>query len=303
MADVFEAKTARQDITGAAPSAPVPRPRLRGALASGRTRVGIVLTVLVTAVAFLGPLLAPHGENDIVGPPYSDSAPGVLLGTDYLGQDVWSRLLAGGDWVVVTAVLATLLGMVLGVAAGLAAGYARGWVDEAIMRVCDVVLAFPQIVLVLVLLSMAGPERWLVVVVVGVSHAPRVARLTRGMTTGLATREFVQSAEALGEKRSRILFIELLPNMSAPLLAELGLRLTYSVGLVAAIGFLGFASDPSAADWGLMINENRLALAVQPWAILAPVIAIALLALGTNLIADGIARASAGADLSKGASS
>ncbi|WP_405593050.1 ABC transporter permease [Streptomyces sp. NBC_01092] len=279
------------------------RPRLRGALASVRTWVGILLTALVTAIAFLGPFLSPHGENDIVGAPYSDSAPGALLGTDYLGQDVWSRLLAGGNWVVVTAVLATLLGMVLGVAAGLVAGYARGWVDEVVMRVCDVVLAFPQIVLVLVLLSVAGPERWLVVVVVGVSHAPRVARLTRGMTTGLATREFVQSAEALGEKRSRILFAELLPNMTAPLLAELGLRLTYSVGLVASIGFLGFASDPSAADWGLMINENRLALAVQPWAILAPVLAIAVLALGTNLIADGIARSAAGADLSKGASS
>ncbi|MFE4622714.1 ABC transporter permease [Streptomyces mirabilis] len=269
------------------------RPRLRGALASGRTWVGILLTALVTGVAFLGPLLAPHGENDIVGAPYSDSAPDALLGTDYLGQDVWSRLLAGGTWVVVTAVLATLLGMVLGVAAGLAAGYARGWVDEVIMRVCDVVLAFPQIVLVLVLLSVAGPKRWLVVLVVGVSHAPRVARLTRGMTTTLATREFVQSAETLGEKRSRILFAELLPNMAAPLLAELGLRLTYSVGLVASIGFLGFASDPSAADWGLMINENRLALAIQPWAILAPVLAIAVLALGTNLIADGIARAAA----------
>ncbi|WP_405875241.1 ABC transporter permease [Streptomyces sp. NBC_00005] len=292
-------------MTAAVLEVPVParRFRLRGAFASGRTWVGILLTVLVTAVAFLGPLLSPHGENDIVGAPYSDSAPGALLGTDYLGQDVWSRLLAGGNWVVITAVLATLLGMVLGVAAGLVAGYARGWVDEVVMRVCDVVLAFPQIVLVLVLLSVAGPKRWLVVVVVGVSHAPRVARLTRGMTTGLATREFVQSAEALGEKRSRILFAELLPNMTAPLLAELGLRLTYSVGLVASIGFLGFASDPSAADWGLMINENRLALAVQPWAILGPVLAIAVLALGTNLIADGIARAATGADLSKGADS
>ncbi|MEU6846406.1 ABC transporter permease [Streptomyces sp. NPDC046716] len=285
--------------TGADPAAR--KFRLRGALASGRTWVGLVLTVVIVGIAFLGPLFSPHGENDIVGAPYSDAAPGALLGTDYLGQDVWSRLLAGGNWVVVTAVSATVLGMVLGVAAGLVAGYARGWLDEVIMRICDVILAFPQIVLVLVLLSVAGPKRWLVVLVVGVSHAPRVARLTRGMTTGLATREFVQSAEALGEKRTRILFRELLPNMSAPLLAELGLRLTYSVGLVASIGFLGFASDPSAADWGLMINENRLALAVQPWAILAPVVAIAVLALGTNLIADGIARAAAGSDKGAGA--
>ncbi|MDX6312079.1 MAG: peptide/nickel transport system permease protein [Streptomyces sp.] len=276
---------------------------LRASLGVRRTWAGLVLLAVATGTALLGPLVAPHGANDIVGRPYAGPGAAALLGTDYLGQDVWSRLLRGGGWVLLTAVLATLLGMVLGVVAGLVAGYARGWVDEVIMRVCDVVLAFPQLVLVLVLLSVAGPRRWLVIVVVGVSHAPRVARLARGMTTALATREFVQSAQALGERRTRILFSELLPNMSGPLLAELGLRLTYSVGLVASIGFLGFASDPRAADWGLMINENGLALAVQPWAILAPVLAIAVLALGANLVADGIARAAAGMDPRTGADS
>jgi peptide/nickel transport system permease protein len=187
--------------------------------------------------------------------------------------------------------------MVLGITLGLVAGYVGGWLDEAIMRLSDVVLAFPQIVLALVLLATVGPKPWLVILVVAVSHAPRVARLTRGMTTTLATREFVQSADALGERRHRILFVELLPNMSGPLLAEAGLRLTYSVGLIASIGFLGFVPDPRAADWGLTINQNRLALLTQPWAILAPVLAIAVLTIGTNLVADGIARAAAGIDV------
>ncbi|MEU7861392.1 ABC transporter permease [Nonomuraea sp. NPDC049141] len=266
------------------------RPRaFRASLRTSRMWAGLLLTVVVAATALAGPLVAPHDPTAIVGRPYAPPGGVALLGADYLGQDVWTRFLYGGRSILLTSALATLLGMVLGVVIGLVAGYARGWVDEVIMRLNDVVLAFPQIVLALVLLATVGPEPWLVVLVVGVSHAPRVARLARGMATTLATREFVQSAEALGERRTRILFSELLPNMSGPLLAEAGLRLTYSIGLVASIGFLGFVSDPRAVDWGMMINQNRLALLVQPWAILAPTIAIAVLTIGTNLIADGIA--------------
>jgi peptide/nickel transport system permease protein len=270
---------------------------LRAASRAKRTWVGLALTLLVAAVALLGPFVSPHGPNDIAGAPYAQPGGAALLGTDYLGQDVLSRLLHGGRQLLVAVALATLIGMALGITLGLVAGYVGGWLDEAIMRLSDVVLAFPQIVLALVLLATVGPKPWLVILVVAVSHAPRVARLTRGMTTTLATREFVQSADALGERRHRILFVELLPNMSGPLLAEAGLRLTYSVGLIASIGFLGFVPDPRAADWGLTINQNRLALLTQPWAILAPVLAIAVLTIGTNLVADGIARAAAGIDV------
>lgn len=252
-----------------------------------RSRVvaGGILTAAVVLLALLGPLLAPHGENEIVARPYAGAG---VLGADYLGQDVWSRFLNGGLPVLTMAVLGAGLGMLIGIALGLLAGYARGWLDETLMRLTDVVLAFPQIVLALVLLSSVGAQAWLIVLVVGVGHAPRVARLTRGMAAALSVQEFVQAAEAIGERRRRILFGELLPNMAGPLLAEAGLRLTYSIGLVASIGFLGFVADPRAADWGMMINENRMALLVQPWAILAPVLAIAVLTIGTNLIADGL---------------
>jgi peptide/nickel transport system permease protein len=110
---------------------------------------------------------------------------------------------------------------------------------------------------------------------------------------GLVSRDFVASAEALGESRLRIILAEVLPNMNAPLLAEAGLRLTYSIGMVAGIGFLGFATDPGAADWGYMMNENRLALLVQPWGVLAPVIVIGIFTIGTNLMADGITQLAA----------
>ena len=138
------------------------------------------------------------------------------------------------------------------------------------MRGNDVLLAFPQIVLVLLAVSALGPKLWLIVIAVGLTHLPRVARVMRGAAQEVVERDFVKAAEAVGEKRSRIVFGELLPNVTSPLLVELGLRMTYSIGLVAAISFLGFGLQPPTADWGLMINENRLTITVQPWAVLLP---------------------------------
>jgi peptide/nickel transport system permease protein len=264
----------------------------------GRQRrlvIGGVITLVIVLVAIFGPLLAPYGENEIVGKPYTTE--GSFLGTDYLGQDVWSRLLDGGGTILVNSLLATLFGMVLGIVIGVVAAYAGGWLDEVIMRLNDVALAFPQILLaLLVLTAVDQPAWWMIVLLVGVSHAPRVARLARGVALGIVSRDYVTAAEALGESRIRVILAEVLPNMNAPLLAEAGLRLTYSIGLIAGIGFLGFASDPGAADWGYMINENRLALLVQPWGVLAPVIIIGVFTIGTNLMADGIAQLSGRGD-------
>jgi peptide/nickel transport system permease protein len=254
-----------------------------------RLVTGAVITVVIVLLAVIGPWLAPYGENDIVGKPYTYE--GSILGTDYLGQDVWSRLLAGGGSILLISVLATALGMVLGIIIGVVAAYAGGWLDEAIMRLNDVALAFPQILLaLLVLTAVDQPAWWMIVLLVGASHAPRVARLARGVALGIVSRDYVTAAEALGESRMRVIMAEVLPNMNAPLLAEAGLRLTYSIGIVAGIGFLGFATNPGAADWGQMINENRLALLVQPWGVLAPVIIIGIFTVGTNLMADGIAQ-------------
>ena len=253
-----------------------------------RLMSGLVITLLVTLMALFGPLFAPYGENEVVGAPFAKQG---FLGTDYLGQDVWSRLLYGGQIVLVIAVLGTLLGMVVGITIGVVAAYTGGWWDEVIMRLNDVALAFPQILLALVVLTaVAQPKAWMIILLVGISHAPRVARVARGVALGIVSRDFVYAAEALGEKRSRVILAEVLPNMNAPLLAEAGLRLTYSIGLVAALGFLGFSPDPNAANWGQMINENRLALSTQPWAVLAPVLIIGLFTIGTNLMADGIAQ-------------
>jgi len=262
----------------------------------GRTRIGLVIVGVMVLIALFGPLFAPHGPTVFVGIPNSGASSHALFGTDAIGRDVFSRFLYGGRSVLGLAVAATLVGIVLGTIIGLAAAYSGGAVDETLMRICDVFLAFPQIVFALLLVSAFGPKLYLLVLTVGITHAPRVARVMRGAALQVVERDFVKAAEAVGESRSRILFSELLPNVTSPLLVETGLRLTYSIGLVAALSFLGFGLQPPHADWGLMINENRLALSVQPWGVVLPVMAIALLTIGTNLVTDGIARAAIGLD-------
>jgi peptide/nickel transport system permease protein len=256
--------------------------------------VGIV--ALVVAIAVFGPLVAPHSPTEFVAPPNSGPSGTAVFGADALGRDVLSRFLHGGLTVLWVSAGATLLGIVVGVIVGLVAAYSRNWLDDVLMRGNDVILAFPQIVLVLLAVTALGPKLWLIVVTVGITHAPRVARVMRGAAQEVVERDFIKAAEAVGEKRSRIVFGELLPNVTSPLLVEIGLRMTYSIGLVAAISFLGFGLQPPTADWGLMINENRLSITVQPWAVLLPILAIGLLTVGTNLITDGVARAAIGID-------
>jgi peptide/nickel transport system permease protein len=269
---------------------------LGDALRLGRTRVGLAIVAVLVLVALAGPLAAPHSPTEFVAIPNSPPSGDAIFGADALGRDVLSRFLYGGRTVLWLSTAATLLGMVVGVVVGLIAAYARNWLDDVLMRANDVLLAFPQIIFVLLAVSAIGPKLWLIVLTVGLTHAPRVARVIRGAALEIVERDFVKSAEVVGERRWRIVFGEVLPNVTSPLLVETGLRMTYSIGLVAGISFLGFGLQPPDADWGLMINENRLSITVQPWAVLLPVIAIGLLTVGTNLITDGLSRALAGID-------
>jgi peptide/nickel transport system permease protein len=266
------------------------------ALRFGRTRAGLAIVALVVSVAAFGPLVAPHSETAFVGVPFNSPSHSALLGTDYLGRDVLSRFLAGGRTVLVLAFVATLLGVVLGTSLGLIAGFSLRAADEVIMRAMDLILAFPAIVLVLLFVSLVGPALWLLALTVGVSHMPQVARVMRSATVQVAESDFVRYAEALGVSRFRILFSEILPNVVAPLTVEFGLRLTYSIGIVASLDYLGFGLQPPAADWGLMVHENQLGITVAPLPVLLPVIAIALITVGTNLLTDGFGRAVAGLD-------
>ena len=286
----------------AAPAAVAPKRQrplvvlLRRAWRLARTKVGVGLLLLLAAVALFGPFFAPHDPSAFADAPYSKPSSTALLGTDALGRDVFSRFLWGGRSILGMSIAATAIGLVLGVAIGLVAAYSRGRLDDVLMRLMDVILAFPSIVLALVAVATAGPQIWLIILVVGITTMPRVARVTRGSSAEIVERDFVQAAEALGEPRRKILMGELLPNITSPLMVEASLRLTYAIALIASLAFLGFGRQPPAADWGLMIHENQQGLTVQPWGVMMPVFAIAMLTIATSLIGDGLSRASAGID-------
>ncbi|HYC82186.1 MAG TPA: ABC transporter permease [Solirubrobacterales bacterium] len=275
---------------------PAPRPARRRnsallrALRQRRTQIGVAVTLLVLAVALLGPFFAPYSPSAIVGIPAQGASADFPLGTDALGRDVLSRVLWGGRGLVWMAFLATALGVLVGAALGMLAGFSRSWLDDALMRTMDVVLAFPQIILVLLFVSMLGTKLWLVAVLIAVSWVPQVARVARGVTSEVVQREYIQAAEAIKTPARQILRREVLPNIVTPIAVEFGLRLTWSIALVAAISFLGFGIQPPNADWGLMISENREIITIQPLPMLVPAVCIALFAIGTNFVADGLAR-------------
>ena len=164
------------------------------------------------------------------------------------------------------------------------------------MRTVDVILAFPQIVFALLLVSIVGPKLWLIVLAVGFSHAPQVARVMRSAALDISERDFVKASELVGTRRRRIMTREILPNLISPLMVEGGLRLTYSIVIIAGLAFLGFGQAPPAANWGTMINEDRSGLVLNPWAVIVPAVLIAVLTIGTNTFTDAVARVSIGID-------
>ena len=269
-----------------------PLRRLRPGLArlSLSAKIGLAVGVIVTAVAFVGPLFAPHAPDAIIGAPYTHASSAYPLGLDYVGRDVLSRFLWGGRTSLFLALLGTVFGYLIGLAIGLFAAYRRGWADELTMRATDVTLAFPSLVLVLLLVSAFGSNVRLVVVAIAVANAPRIARIVRASSLEVVDLLYVQAAKARGERALAIVLREILPNIRAPLLVDFGLRFTGSILLVAAVSFLGFGLQPPAADWGVMVGENRVGLTIQPWGVLGPVIALGLVTIGINLVIDGYGR-------------
>lgn len=266
---------------------------LRRATRLRRFRTGLALTTLVLAVAVLGPAAAPYSPTAFVAAPFSMPSWHLPFGADYLGRDVLSRFLCGGVSLLLISMPATLLGVGAGTAVGIAAAMFKGPTGETCMRLLDVLLAFPQVVLALLFITILGPKPWLLIGVVALTHFPQSTRVMKGAATDIVERDFVRAANIIGMPRYKIVFEELLPNVGAQLLVEFGLRFTYSIGIIASLGFLGFGRQPPNPDWGLMISENKVALLFQPWGTLLPVVTIAVLTVGVNLVADAIGRVSA----------
>jgi peptide/nickel transport system permease protein len=261
-----------------------------------RGAIGLALASAVVLLAVIGPAISPHSPTALLTVPFAKPSAKFPLGSDVLGRDVLSRVLNGGWVVLLMAAGATAIGIVVGATGGISAAYLRGWSDSLIMRTVDVILAFPQLVFALLLVSLIGPKLWLIVLAVGLSHAPQVARVLRSATLDICERDYVKAAELQGMRPGKIMRREILPNLVSPLMVETGLRLTYSIVIMAGLSFLGFGEQPPAANWGYMINENRIGLGLNPWAVIAPAALIALLTIGTNTFTDAVARVTIGVD-------
>jgi peptide/nickel transport system permease protein len=251
--------------------------------------VGTIIFCFFLFLALFGPWVAPYDYQAqdahlrLATPTLSHP-----FGADQFGRDIFSRIIVGTRNIFLLGGFGTLVAVVIGTAIGLASGYVGGNTDEVIMRLLDVLLSFPSLLLALVLLSTVGPSNLNIVLVVAILYIPMVARVVRSMVLDLKNKEFVEAARVRGEKNSYVLFREILPNSLPPLLVEASMRFSYSIFLVASLGFLGLGVQPPSPDWGLQINEARNFFSIAPWVLLFPACTIALLVIATNLMSDGL---------------
>jgi peptide/nickel transport system permease protein len=211
-----------------------------------------------------------------------------LAGTDHFGRDQLSRVMWGTRGTLTLAAVSTVFGEALGVTVGLVGGYYRGVVDEVLMRTMDALMAFPSILLAMLILTSLGHSPAYVVVGISVVFMPRAARVLRGVVLSLASSEFVDAARVRGERGWYILFRELLPNAWTPIIVDTTIRFSYAILLATSLGFLGLGAAPPSPDWGLMINEALPFLNQAPWLALLPAVAISSAVVGANLLGDGI---------------
>jgi ABC-type dipeptide/oligopeptide/nickel transport system permease subunit len=247
-----------------------------------------VILVIVLFIALFGPFFAPHDPSALVGAPGQPPGGGFVLGTDYLGRDVLSRVLWGGRSVLWLSLSATAIALVTGAVVGLVAGYSRSLVDPILMRSVDVILVFPPLLFFLMAATALGTSEAVLILGVAIVLAPGVARIVYSATRETSVRGYVEAAVARGESTGAILRREILPNIMPSLIANAGLTLTFAILLVAAVNFLNLGVQPPAANWALMISENRQVLTLNVWSTVAPAVMIAALTIGVNLVGDAI---------------
>jgi peptide/nickel transport system permease protein len=257
--------------------------------------IGSTILAFYLIVGLTGRFWAPYSPNKTgTGPPFAPISSEHWMGTDQLGRDVFSRVIHGADEVLFLSLTGTLLAMFIGVPLGLLSGLLRGWFDEVLMRVLDIIISIPLLILALLVIAAAGSE-WsgnyiLLIGVIAIVYAPRIARMARSVALNLVTSDFVTVARARGESIWWIISREFAPNATGVLLVEFGVRAGYAPILIGSLGFLGFGVRPPTPEWGVMISENRFAILTSPITLFAPAIALAGLAIGLNLFTDGIAR-------------
>ena len=255
---------------------------------------GLLVIALIAAAGVLAPLLAPYGEAEVVGGAFAAPDASSWLGTDQLGRDLLSRLIWGARNTVGLALLTTTLAFVAGACAGLFAAVRGGWIDQLLGRLADVVMSVPSLIFALLVLSILGTNLTIIVCVVAVIYAPRVFRLTRAVAGGVMTMDYVEAARLRGEGDWYLIRREILPNASAPLVAEFGLEFCFVFLLISGLSFLGLGIQPPAADWGSMVRESATLISFGVTTPLIPAGAIALLTVAVNFVVDWMLHRSSG---------
>ncbi|MBL4812837.1 MAG: ABC transporter permease [Rhodobacteraceae bacterium] len=250
--------------------------------------IGLIITGGFFLTAVFAPLIAPYGMAEIVGDVWEPRSAEHLLGTDNIGRDLLTRLIYGGRTTIFIASLATIISFSLGGFLGLTAVVAGGWVDQVMSRLVDLLMSIPSLIFALVILSVMPVTIPVLILVMGLLDSTRVYRLSRAVAVDINVMDFVESAKLRGEKRSWIIFREILPNALSPLVAELGLRFIFAVLFLSTLSFLGLGVQPPASDWGGMVKENKEGIIFGIGAALVPAAAIATLAISVNLIADWV---------------
>lgn len=247
---------------------------------------GMFVIFIYAIMGIFAPWIAPHGEAEVISSAFAPADETMLLGADQLGRDMFSRIVYGARNSVGLAITATVAAFVIGAGAGLLAATKGGWFDQLMGRIADVIMSIPSLIFSLLMLSIFGPEVHVIIIAVAIIYAPRVFRLTRAVAGNVVVMDYIEAAKLRGEGTWYLIRREILPNSTAPLVAEFGLEFCFVFLLVAGLSFLGLGIQPPTADWGSMVRENATLISFGDPTPLIPAAAIALLTIAVNFVVD-----------------
>jgi len=257
-------------------------------------KLGVLVIICYVVVAVFAPVLAPYKETSIVGASYELWSDEYLLGTDNIGRDMLTRLIFGARNTIGIAFATVLLAFIVGGTLGMLAAILGGWYDLVIGRIVDILMAIPSLVFALLLLTVFGTSIPSLIIIIALLDSTRVFRISRSAAMNVVVMEFVEAARLRGEGMAWIIRKELLPNITAPLLAEFGLRFCFVFLFIASLSFLGLGIQPPLADWGSMVRENATLITYNDITPLLPAVAIAGLTVAVNFVVDWMLHLSSG---------